>query len=109
MAFFYVHYVLIYQTVTSLTYVFVPLDFRPHRLRAGAFRLMVGGNTRRPDVERPRKTYLFNRGPNRITLTSERLAPLRKRSKCYVAKIAYGHHVLRDGNPHHLDVARFAV
>ncbi|EFA4859891.1 hypothetical protein E0401_11195 [Escherichia coli] len=29
MAFFYVHYVLIYQTVTSLTYVFVPLDFRP--------------------------------------------------------------------------------
>jgi len=24
-------------------------------------------------------------------------------------KIAYGHHVLRDGNPHHLDVARFAV
>lgn len=70
---------------------------------------MVGGNTRRPDVERPRKTFLFNRGPNRITLTSERLAPLRKRSKCYVAKIAYGHHVLRDGNPHHLDVARFAV
>ncbi|QED78485.1 Hok/Gef family protein [Escherichia coli] len=51
---------------------------------------MVGGNTRRPDVERPRKTSLFNRGPNRITLTSERLAPLRKRSKCYVAKIAYG-------------------
>lgn len=70
---------------------------------------MVGGNTRRPDVERPRKTSLFNRGPNRITLTSERLAPLRKRSKCYVAKIAYGHHVLRDGNPHHLDAARFAV
>lgn len=70
---------------------------------------MVGGNTRRPDVERPRKTSLFNRGPNRITLTSERLAPLRKRSKCYVAKIAYDHHVLRDGNPHHLDVARFAV
>ncbi|EGW5518012.1 hypothetical protein ELX69_17835 [Escherichia coli] len=32
MAFFYVHYVLIYQTVTSLTYVFVPLDFRPHIL-----------------------------------------------------------------------------
>ncbi|TGH31974.1 hypothetical protein E5S52_23495 [Escherichia coli] len=29
MAFFYVHYVLIYHTVTSLTYVFVPLDFRP--------------------------------------------------------------------------------
>lgn len=29
MAFFYVHYVLIYQTVTSLTYVFVPLDFKP--------------------------------------------------------------------------------
>ncbi|EBW6765601.1 hypothetical protein DP806_16170 [Salmonella enterica subsp. enterica serovar Saintpaul] len=27
--FFNVHYVLIYQTVTSLTYVFVPLDFRP--------------------------------------------------------------------------------
>ncbi|STJ03255.1 Uncharacterised protein [Escherichia coli] len=24
-------------------------------------------------------------------------------------KIAYGHHVLRDGNPHHLDAARFAV
>ncbi|EDQ4308086.1 hypothetical protein B9U28_004622 [Salmonella enterica subsp. enterica serovar Javiana] len=34
MAFFYAHYVLIYQTVTSLTYVFVPLDFRP---RYGAF------------------------------------------------------------------------
>ncbi|EDZ2705008.1 hypothetical protein FPD81_004933 [Salmonella enterica subsp. enterica serovar Heidelberg] len=33
MAFFYVHYVLIYQTVTSLTYVFVPLDFRPQLLR----------------------------------------------------------------------------
>ncbi|EAP8342507.1 hypothetical protein F0A99_15955 [Salmonella enterica] len=29
MAFFYVYYVFIYQTVTSLTYVFVPLDFRP--------------------------------------------------------------------------------
>ena len=29
MAFFYVHYVFIYQTVTSLTYVFVLLDFRP--------------------------------------------------------------------------------
>ncbi|EDS0895619.1 hypothetical protein GRK55_004789 [Salmonella enterica] len=27
--FFYVHYVLIYQTVTSLAYVFVPLAFRP--------------------------------------------------------------------------------
>ncbi|EBK2214624.1 hypothetical protein YE88_23040 [Salmonella enterica subsp. enterica serovar Schwarzengrund] len=26
---FHVHYVLIYHTVTSLTYVFVPLDFRP--------------------------------------------------------------------------------
>ncbi|TAA07012.1 hypothetical protein EXW99_23335 [Escherichia coli] len=28
-AFFNVHYILIYQTVTSLTYVFVPLDFKP--------------------------------------------------------------------------------
>ncbi|MXC53823.1 hypothetical protein FQ021_25515 [Escherichia coli] len=28
-AFFNVHYILIYHTVTSLTYVFVPLDFRP--------------------------------------------------------------------------------
>ncbi|EFI9989954.1 hypothetical protein C9216_26240 (plasmid) [Escherichia coli] len=34
MAFFYVHYVLIYQTVTSLTYVFVPLDFRPLNLQS---------------------------------------------------------------------------
>ncbi|WP_250187497.1 hypothetical protein [Escherichia coli] len=31
MAFFYVYYVLIYHTVTSLTYVFVPLDFRPRK------------------------------------------------------------------------------
>nr|DAI45692.1 MAG TPA: hypothetical protein [Caudoviricetes sp.] len=30
---------------------------------------MVGGNTRRPDVERPRKTSLFNRGPNISTLS----------------------------------------
>lgn len=34
MAFFYVHYVLIYKTVTSLAYVFVPLDFRPRKERA---------------------------------------------------------------------------
>ncbi|CAD7361492.1 Uncharacterised protein [Escherichia coli] len=39
------------------------------RIIAGAFRLMVGGNTRRPDVERPRKTFLFNRGPNISTLS----------------------------------------
>lgn len=70
---------------------------------------MAGGNTRRPDVERPRKTFLFNRGPDHLTLASDRLAPPQKRSKRYVAKIAYDHHVLRDGNPHHLDAARFAV
>ncbi|EEJ8658968.1 hypothetical protein NJ45_004677 [Salmonella enterica subsp. enterica] len=29
--FFNVHYVLIYQTVTSQAYVFVRLDFRPHK------------------------------------------------------------------------------
>ncbi|MFH4188946.1 hypothetical protein WAJ24_21485, partial [Acinetobacter baumannii] len=47
--------------------------------------------------------------PDHLTLASDRLAPPQKRSKRYVAKIAYGHHVLRDGNPHHLDIARFAV
>nr|DAH05789.1 MAG TPA: hypothetical protein [Caudoviricetes sp.] len=44
----------------------MPEQQKSDRLRAGAFRLMVGGNTRRPDVERPRKTFLFNRGPNRL-------------------------------------------
>lgn len=35
MAFSNVHYVSIYQTVTSLTYVFVLLAFRPHKGRNG--------------------------------------------------------------------------
>lgn len=35
MAFLYVHYVMIYQLVTSLTYVSVPLDFRPRHLIGG--------------------------------------------------------------------------
>ncbi|EDW0282066.1 hypothetical protein SI29_004503 [Salmonella enterica subsp. enterica serovar Anatum] len=41
MAFFYVHYVLIYQTVTSLTYVFVPLDFRPRSQEDPLIFLMI--------------------------------------------------------------------
>ena len=57
----------------------------------------------------PESTLTLTRGPNHLPSASDRLAPPRKRSKRYVAKIAYGHHILRDGNPHHLDAARFAV
>ncbi|MGK3732147.1 repA [Escherichia coli] len=35
MAFFYVHYVLIYHTVTSLTYIFVRLALKPRELSKG--------------------------------------------------------------------------
>ena len=38
MAFFYVHYASIYQIVTSLTYVSVPLDIRPQITGARAVR-----------------------------------------------------------------------
>ena len=41
MAFSNVHYVSIYQTVTSLTYVFVLLAFRPHCEHLG---VVTGGN-----------------------------------------------------------------
>lgn len=62
MAFFYVHYVLIYQTVTSLTYVFVPLDFKPlvgGEERGAKFRSIHHTTAKRWHIKVCNYTYLY--------------------------------------------------
>ena len=84
-------------------------EILPQQKETGAFRLMAGGKTWRPDVERPRKTSVFNRGLTLPTVTSGRLAPLCKRSKRYTAKNDYCWHFMPDNNPGHLDGPRFVM